>query len=105
MAYGDSIMVILSCSANLIISAVALFPLAKIMHCISCISTSGGTEPYTFRYQINGGLIQTKTTTTGSSVDVSVPTTSTGTYVRITSYNVCYTKLLRCAGSGFIDYR
>lgn len=41
---------------------------------------SGATPPYTFTYQINGGSAQTITTISGSSVSLSVPTSSTGTF-------------------------
>ena len=41
---------------------------------------SGGTSPYTFTYNINGGTSQTVTTTTGNSVTVSVPTSTSGTF-------------------------
>ena len=41
---------------------------------------SGGTAPYTFVYQINGGSNQTITTTSGNSINLSVPTTTAGTY-------------------------
>ena len=42
---------------------------------------SGETAPYTFTYTINGGAIQTvSTTATSSSVTVSVPTTVVGVY-------------------------
>jgi len=42
---------------------------------------SSGTAPYTFTYTINGGASQTVTTTSGSSVTVSQPTTVSGSYV------------------------
>ncbi len=42
---------------------------------------SGATAPYTFTYKINGGVNQSVTSITGSSVTVSVPTLSPGTYV------------------------
>ena len=42
---------------------------------------SGGTAPYTFTYQINGGGNLTCTTVSGSSVNVSAPTTTVGTFV------------------------
>ncbi|MCK9404559.1 MAG: hypothetical protein M0Q26_14300 [Chitinophagaceae bacterium] len=41
---------------------------------------NNATAPYTFTYKINGGTNQTATTTNGSSVTVSVPTTTPGTY-------------------------
>lgn len=42
---------------------------------------SGGTAPYTFSYKINGGSLQTITTTSGNSVTLSVPTSTPGEYV------------------------
>ncbi len=46
---------------------------------------SGGSAPYTFQYNINGGTTQTITTTgTANTVTVNVPTTTVGTY----TYNV-----------------
>jgi hypothetical protein len=42
---------------------------------------SNGVAPYTFTYRINGGAVQTVTTTTGNSVTVSVPTNTPGSYV------------------------
>jgi len=41
----------------------------------------GGASPYTFTYTINGGANQTVNTTSGNSVTVAVPTTSSGTFV------------------------
>ena len=41
---------------------------------------SGGTAPYTFSYNINGGATQTISTSSGSSVVLNVPTTTTGTF-------------------------
>ena len=41
----------------------------------------GGTAPYTFTYNINGGSSQTVTTTSGNSVSVLVPTSVAGTFV------------------------
>ncbi len=41
---------------------------------------NGATAPYTFTYKINGGTIQSVTTTSGNSVSISVPTGSAGTY-------------------------
>ncbi len=41
---------------------------------------ANGTGPYTFTYTINGGPVQSVTTTSGNSVDVSVPTNATGTF-------------------------
>ena len=40
----------------------------------------GGTAPYTFTYNINGGADQTVTTTSGTSVTVSAPTGTSGTF-------------------------
>ena len=40
-----------------------------------------GTAPYTFTYKINGGTTQSVTTTSGNSVTVDQPSTSTGAYV------------------------
>lgn len=42
---------------------------------------SGGTAPYTFIYKINGGTSQTCVTTSGNSITVLAPTTSTGIFV------------------------
>jgi hypothetical protein len=42
---------------------------------------SGGTAPYTFTYKINSGSNLTVTTSSGSSVTVSAPTTTEGTYI------------------------
>ena len=46
------------------------------------ITFSGGsaTPPYTFTYNINGGGIQTISTTSGNSVTIAVPTTSQGSF-------------------------
>ena len=41
---------------------------------------ASATAPYTFSYQINGGLPQFVTTTSGNSVTVDVPTTTVGTF-------------------------
>ena len=41
---------------------------------------SGGTAPYTFTYNINGGTDQLVTTTSGTSVTVSAPTGTSGTF-------------------------
>lgn len=41
---------------------------------------SSGTPPYTFTYSLNNGPMQTVTTSSGSSVNVSVPTGTIGTY-------------------------
>jgi hypothetical protein len=43
-------------------------------------SGSGGTAPYTFSYRLNGGSVQTISTTSGNSVSLSVPTNATGTF-------------------------
>ena len=40
----------------------------------------GGTAPYTFTYNINGGANQTVTTTSGTSVTVSAPTGTSGVF-------------------------
>ncbi|HEX4875787.1 MAG TPA: PKD domain-containing protein, partial [Chitinophagaceae bacterium] len=40
----------------------------------------GGTAPYTFTYNINGGANQTVTTTSGNSVTVAAPTGTAGTF-------------------------
>ena len=39
-----------------------------------------GTAPYTFTYNINGGSNQTVSTTSGNSVNVSVPTNTAGSF-------------------------
>jgi gliding motility-associated-like protein len=41
---------------------------------------SGGTAPYTFTYNVNGGVNQTITTDTGDSVTLPVATTTAGTF-------------------------
>ncbi len=41
---------------------------------------AGGTAPYTFTYNINGGAAQTVTTTSGNSVNVSAPTSVVGSF-------------------------
>lgn len=43
-------------------------------------SGSGGSTPYTFSYRVNGGTIQTVSTTSGNSVSVHVPTGIAGSY-------------------------
>lgn len=52
-----------------------------------------GTDPYTFTYKVNGGSNQTVTTSSGSSVTVSAPTSTTGTFtyslVSISDANGC----------------
>jgi hypothetical protein len=56
---------------------------------------TGGTGPYTFTYNINGGPDMTVTTTSGNSVTVAAPTGTTGTFVynllgvRYTGANAC----------------
>ncbi|HRN78627.1 MAG TPA: T9SS type A sorting domain-containing protein [Ferruginibacter sp.] len=42
---------------------------------------NGGTAPYTFTYQMNGGATQTISTTVGNTVTLAVPTGTTGTFV------------------------
>jgi gliding motility-associated-like protein len=42
---------------------------------------SVGQAPYTFSYNINGGPVQTVTTTSGNSVTVAAPTGTAGTFV------------------------
>ena len=41
---------------------------------------SGATPPYTFTYKINGGINQTISTISGSSVSINVPNSSTGLF-------------------------
>ena len=41
---------------------------------------SGGVAPYTFSYRVNGGSVQTITTTSGNSVVINVPSSSVGTF-------------------------
>lgn len=41
---------------------------------------NGGTAPYTFSYQINGGATQTITTIAGNTVTVNVPTVTPGNF-------------------------
>jgi gliding motility-associated-like protein len=41
---------------------------------------AGSVSPYTFTYNINGGANQTITAVTGNTVDVTVPTTISGTF-------------------------
>lgn len=41
---------------------------------------SGGTAPYTFSYRINGGSVQTISTSGGNSVTIQVPSSSVGVY-------------------------
>ncbi|MFV8376648.1 PKD domain-containing protein [Flavobacterium sp. LB1P71] len=42
---------------------------------------AGGTGPYVFTYNINGGASLTATTTSGDSVTVSAPTITAGTFI------------------------
>lgn len=42
---------------------------------------SGGTAPYTFTYNINGGASLTAVTTSGNTVSVPVQTTNNGTFI------------------------
>jgi hypothetical protein len=42
---------------------------------------SGGTEPYTFTYNINGGTDLTVTTISGNSISVNAPTGIAGTFI------------------------
>ena len=55
-----------------------------------CLNTSpapvtftgaNGTAPYTFNYKINGGAVQSVTTTAGNSVIVNAPTSTVGVFV------------------------
>jgi hypothetical protein len=52
-----------------------------------------GSAPFTFTFTVNSGGDQTVTTSTGSSVEVSQPTVSAGTYIyqlkRVTDNNGC----------------
>jgi uncharacterized protein (TIGR02145 family) len=41
----------------------------------------GGTPPYTFTYNLNGGSNQTVTTTSGNTVTVTAPTAAAGTFI------------------------
>ncbi|MEI6061655.1 MAG: PKD-like domain-containing protein, partial [Bacteroidota bacterium] len=58
---------------------------------------SGGTEPYTFTYNINGGASQNVSTISGQSVNVVIPTSIAGTFsynlVSVTSANNCSSAL------------
>ncbi|TKC09147.1 Ig-like domain-containing protein [Pedobacter frigoris] len=47
-----------------------------------------GTAPYTFTYNINGGSSTTITTSSGNSVSLTIPTTSSGTF----NYNLISVK-------------
>jgi hypothetical protein len=49
---------------------------------------SGGTAPYTFTYNINGGTPQTTSTVTGNSVTITAPTGSVGPF----AYNLVSVK-------------
>ncbi len=53
----------------------------------------GGTAPYTFTYQVNGGANQVGTTTAGNSLTVSAPTAVIGSFiyslVNVTSSTGC----------------
>jgi hypothetical protein len=42
---------------------------------------SGGTSPYTFFYKVNGGSVQSVTTSSGSSVSVTQPSNVAGSFV------------------------
>ncbi|MFN6228142.1 MAG: PKD domain-containing protein, partial [Bacteroidota bacterium] len=42
---------------------------------------ANGTAPYTFNYKINGGALQSVTTSTGNSVVVNAPTSTVGVFV------------------------
>lgn len=42
---------------------------------------SGGTAPYQFSYRINGGSVQTISTTSGNTVSITVPSSTVGSYV------------------------
>ncbi|NRF37947.1 PKD-like domain-containing protein [Pedobacter foliorum] len=44
-------------------------------------TANGGTAPYTFTYNINGGNSQTVSTTTGNSVGLSAPTDVSGSFI------------------------
>ncbi len=44
-------------------------------------TATGGTAPYTFTYNINGGVAATITTTTGNTITLPVSTTIAGTFV------------------------
>ena len=56
---------------------------------------SGGVAPYTFSYRVNGGSVQTVTTSSGNSVSISVPSNAVGTFmyslvsVRESSATIC----------------
>lgn len=71
-------------------------PVSACLFSISPLLTftgSGGSNPFTFLYNINGGAQQSITTTSGSSVDLSVPTNIPGTFVytivSVTNGNGC----------------
>ncbi|MES2331158.1 MAG: hypothetical protein V4539_16255 [Bacteroidota bacterium] len=61
-------------------------------------SGSAGTAPYTFSYRINGGSIQTVTTSGGNSVSVSVPTSSAGSFI-YSLVSVSESSSTGCSGS------
>ena len=44
------------------------------------LTGSDGTPPYTFEYTVNGGDVQSISTTTGNSVTIQVPTDGIGTF-------------------------
>lgn len=56
---------------------------------------SGGVAPYTFSYRVNGGSVQTITTTSGNSVSINVPSNTFGAFtyslvgVRESSATIC----------------
>ena len=58
-------------------------------------TATGGTGPYTFTYDVNGGPSQQITTTSGNSATLDAPTNSNGTF----NYN-----LISVQGSTFCDY-
>ncbi|MES2331316.1 MAG: hypothetical protein V4539_17060 [Bacteroidota bacterium] len=61
-------------------------------------SGSAGTAPYTFSYRINGGSVQTVTTSGGNSVSVSVPTGSAGIFT-YSLVSVSESSSTGCSGS------
>ncbi len=64
---------------------------------------SNGTPPYTFNYTINGGAVQSITTTSGNSATVMAPTNSLGTFtyclvgVTDSSSSICNKVLNSCS--------